>query len=78
MGAEIKTTPDPRTPIPRGGFKTNEEDARWLEQTILLRTRQMLDLAGVSAQIAPSKLYDMLLMALDDASMRGRKEAHRG
>ena len=60
-------------PVPRGGFKTNEEDARWLEQTIVMRMRQVLDLAGVTTPLAPKGLYDLLLGALNDASKRGSK-----
>lgn len=60
-----------RIPIPPGGFKTNEDEARWLEKTIILRTQEMMFAAGVVAQINPNGLYELLLMCLDGATKRG-------
>ena len=62
-------------PIPPGGFRSNEEEARWLEQTIVLRTQELLALAGVTTPIKPSGLYDLLLISLDEASKRGKRKA---
>lgn len=62
-------------PIPAGGLKTNEDEARWLEQTILLRVGEMFSMIGVNTKINPTGLYDLLLMSLNSASKRGRKEA---
>ncbi len=68
----IKETTD-RIPIPKGGFRTNEDEARWLEQTICLRARQMMLAAGVNATIRPNGLYDLLLMSLNAASERAEE-----
>lgn len=62
-------------PIPAGGLKSNEDEARWLEQTILLRTEELLAAADVKAHIAPNGLYDLLLISLNSASKRGRRGA---
>ncbi len=72
-----QTTEAASVPIPPGGLRTNEDEARWLEQTILLRTRELLARAGVEATIKPSELYDLLLISLNEASKRGRKEIRR-
>lgn len=61
----------PCIPIPPGRLRTNEDEAKWLEATILLRTKELLALAGVTAQITPSGLYDLLLLSLKAASARG-------
>jgi hypothetical protein len=73
--SETPQTTRTRIPIPAGGLCTNEDEARWLEQTILLRTSETLASAGVTCQIAPKGLYDLLLLSLNEASKRGRKEA---
>lgn len=65
----------PPIPIPRGGFKTNEEDAKWLELTILRRTEEMLAAVGIKASIAPVGLYELLLNGLNSATNRGCKAA---
>jgi hypothetical protein len=62
-------------PIPVGGFRTNEDEARWLEQTILLRAKEMMAVAGVTRPIAPKGLYDLLLLSLNAASKRGARQA---
>lgn len=67
-----KTTGKTGIPIVPGGFKSNEDEARWLEQTILLRTHGLLQMAGVNARIEPKGLYDLLLLSLNSASKRGR------
>lgn len=72
--ADKNTSPSRSIPIPRGGLRTNEDEARWLEQTILLRTSELLASAGVLTPIAPKGLYDLLLLSLNSASKRARKE----
>lgn len=63
----------PCIPIPPGGLRTNEDEAKWLEATILLRTKELLASAGVTRPIAPSGLYDLLLLSLEAASARGAR-----
>lgn len=76
MVSDSQTTSGrPFVPVPRGGFSTNEDEARWLEQTILLRVQEMMALAGMRIEIVPNSLYELLLMSLDDASKRGVKTA---
>lgn len=72
-GKSPTTRDRPFVPVPRGGFLTNEDEARWLEKTILLRVQEMMALAGVRIQIVPNSLYELLLISLDDASRRGVK-----
>ena len=57
-------------PIPRGGFTSNEEEARWLEQTLRLRIRETLHAAGINATIAPIGLHELLMLSLDAATRR--------
>jgi len=63
----------PPIPHPPGGFTSNEIEAKWLEQTIVQRTEELLMMAGVVANIKTSGLYDLLLISLNAASTRGRK-----
>jgi hypothetical protein len=37
-------------PIPVGGFKTNEQEARWLAQTLEMRTEEALEQVGIRAK----------------------------
>ena len=68
----MEAVKDPRQPFPKGGFKTNEEDARWLEQTIMFRMAQTLKNVGVNLRTPESPaLYELLLIALGDAARRG-------
>ncbi len=67
------TSPRPPIPHPPGGFTSNEIEAKWLEQTIIRRTEELLMMAGVVANIKTSGLYDLLLISLNAASTRGRK-----
>lgn len=74
--SENPLAPPPRCapiPVPRSGFASNEEEARWLEQTIIMRTAEMLRRAGVSADIRPKGLYELLLLSLDAATRRALK-----
>ena len=57
-------------PIPRGGFTSNEEEARWLEQTLRLRIGETLHAAGINATIAPIGLHELLMLSLDAATRR--------
>jgi hypothetical protein len=63
----------PPIPIPDGGLTSNEAEARWLEQTILMRAKESLTNFGINAEFKPSGLYDLLLLSLNRASRRGRK-----
>ncbi len=60
-------------PLPRGGFKSNEDEAQWLEQTIVMRMNEVLRAAGVNRTVAPKKLYELFLMSLNDAGKRALK-----
>lgn len=71
MSDDPKTTG--RAPVPAGGFKTNEEEARWLTQTIILRTREGLASLGLNIEPVPDGLYDLLLLSLNAASKRGQR-----
>ncbi len=57
-------------PIPKGGFVSNADEARWLEQTILLRLHEVLSDARIKAVVTPVGLYELILMCLDSASKR--------
>lgn len=61
----------PPIPIPKGGFRSNEEEARWLEQTILMRLREAASNAGLRFAPQPNGLYELLLLSLNAASRRG-------
>lgn len=70
---EMPNDPHPPIPIPKGGFTTNEDEARWLEETILMRCRESLANFGINASFnAGTGLYDLFLLSLDSASRRGR------
>ena len=58
-------------PIPEGGLRSNEEEARWLEQTILMRFREGAASIGLRVIPQPTRLYDLLLLSLNAASKRG-------
>jgi hypothetical protein len=68
-----------RVPVPKGGFDTNEDEARWLEQTLLLGTQELFAAAGIpSVSIKPVGLYDLLLISLNSAgdhAVKGRRPA---
>lgn len=59
-------------PFPKGGFTTNEAEARWLADTIQVRAEEMLTSAGMSVSIKSKddSLYTLILMSLDSASKR--------
>ena len=57
-------------PIPPDGFTSNEVEARWLEQTVVLRTEQVLERAGIPSTINPVGLFELLLLCLNSASRR--------
>lgn len=68
-----KSTKSPPIPVPRGGFQTNEDEARWLEQTIVLRQREGLrETFGVDIEPKAVGLYDLLLLSLNAATKRGK------
>lgn len=71
-GGVVSRREPTRAPLPPGGFKTNEDEARWLEQTIVLRTREGLASLGFNIEPTPNGLYDLLLLSLNAASRRGR------
>lgn len=58
-------------PVPKGDFRTNEEEAHWLEQTICLRTQEMFLAVGLNVKLQPKGLYGLLLLSLNAASKRG-------
>lgn len=61
----------PPIPVPRGGFVSNEDEAKWLEETLLMRFRETLAAAGLTAfNFQPKGLYDLLLLCLNSASRR--------
>lgn len=63
---------EPSFPVPKGGFDCHEDEARWLEQTILLRTTEGLASIGVPIKPAPKGLYEVILSCLKSA---GKREA---
>lgn len=62
--------------IPRGGFRTNEEEARWLEQTLIMRMQEATAALGISTKPEPRGLYELLLHSLNAASKRARGRPH--
>jgi hypothetical protein len=62
----------PAIPVPKGGFVSNEDEARWLEETLLMRFGETLAAAGIMnvRLLQPRGLYDLLLLSLDSASKR--------
>lgn len=74
MSDRTHTTRSAPIPIPSGGLRSNEDEARWLEQTIVMRTQEMLAANGITTPIAPQGLYDLLFIALESATRRGRRE----
>ena len=61
----------PPIPVPAGGFATNEDEARWLEQTLIMRFEETIrDTINVNAKLSVNGLYDLLLMSLNVASRR--------
>lgn len=57
-------------PIPAGGFTTNEDEVRWLADTIAMRMRETFAAAGINAAIPTESLCELLLIALNAASKR--------
>ena len=66
----VRTRP---IPIPRGGFRTSEQEARWLEQTINMRISEGLKANGIMEFPVTVGLYDLFLVCLQEAEKRGRK-----
>ena len=65
-------------PIPRGGFTSNEDEARWLAGTIGMRASETLMAAtGISSNWTTDSLYELLLEGLGAAARRARKEANQ-
>jgi hypothetical protein len=60
--------------MPPGGFQTDEDDARWLEQTILMRAEEVLGHAGIKAKINPAGLYELILGGAKAARRRAMRE----
>jgi hypothetical protein len=71
-----RNTIPPSIPVPEGGFDSNEAEARWLADTITMRTDAMLATAGVNAKVAPKGLFELFLFSLNAASRRRREAAH--
>ena len=61
----------PPIPVPRGGFRTNLEEAKWLEATIIMRMREALAEVGINASAPEGCMLELLLLSLDAASKRG-------
>ena len=57
-------------PVPRGGFTSNEEEARWLTDTIAMRMQEALIAIGVQATVPTASLRELLIFSLDSASKR--------
>lgn len=71
-----KATP---LPIPAGGFDTDEDEARWIEQTIVMRANEGLASIGLaSVSLATKDLYELILLAIQAAGKRAvRQEIDR-
>lgn len=62
-------------PVPKRGFVTHEEEARWLADMIMLRINEGLTSAGIAAQASsPKQLYELILLCLGSAGERQAKE----
>jgi hypothetical protein len=61
-------------PCPKGGFKTDEEEAAWLAQLIALRMKEGLAALGISVAPAFKSLDELLLLSLKAAGRRAVKE----
>lgn len=64
-------------PVPKGGFLTNEDEARWLEQTISMRLREGLAALGINVAPQFGQLYDLFLLSLNYASKRALRQDPR-
>ena len=83
VGAKTETQSNdnrhPPIPVPRGGFISNADEARWLESTLIMRVEETLRKCGFqNATIQPTNLYDLLLDSLNTASIRGAQRAKSG
>ena len=63
----------PAIKIPKGGFITHADEARWMADTIAMRTAESLAKLGFPvADKSAGQLYDFCLICLESA---GRREA---
>lgn len=62
--------------VPKGGFTSNAEEARWLADTIAMRFEETIaDRLGVRAEVETPAMEEVILLVLNDVSRRARKEA---
>ena len=70
--AKMERELDEHIPVPSVGFASNEAEAEWLEQTLVMRIKETLRSGGLPhVSIHPKGLYDLLLISLNGASRRG-------
>jgi len=62
-----------RPPIKRS-IRTNEDEAQWLEDTVIMRVEEGLATLGLNVKCQTKGLRDLFLLSLNKASERGRKE----
>ena len=65
-------------PVPRGGFCTHEDEAKWLADTIAMRTSEGLAALGLpSFSVPTASLYELLLLGLQNAAKRAGERSRK-
>jgi hypothetical protein len=62
-------------PIPPNGFGSDEDEARWLADTIAMRAAEAIESMGLSATFSTDSLYELLLVSLRRAAKRAISKA---
>ena len=62
-------------PVPPGGFASNEEEAAWLRDTIVLRSNEALAASGINARLPGEQLFELLLVSINQTARRAAKAA---
>lgn len=69
--ADRRPSKGPPIPIPAGGFQTNEQEARWLADTIDMRAAEAIERTiGVKVSSPSNGLYDLILLCMQSAAKR--------